>query len=111
MVGRSVGGCCANTGAAAAATASVTRLTQRICPDYTGVRQRTCNLLTAAGTMLRRGGRMDRRAWLTLIGGALAGASLDAQPGNARLAEAVADAERAFAAAMAKRDLAAFASH
>src|SRR3954468_9089725 len=58
-----------------------------------------------------RGGRMNRRAWLTVIGGALAGAGLGAQPGNSQLAEAAADAERAFAASMAKRDLEGFASH
>jgi ketosteroid isomerase-like protein len=54
---------------------------------------------------------MDRRAWLALIGGALAGARVDTQSGRVALAEAAADAERAFAASMAKRDLSAFASH
>jgi len=54
---------------------------------------------------------MDRRAWLTIVGGALAGVGAGTQAGTGQLAETVAAAERAFADAMAKRDLAAFSSH
>ena len=56
---------------------------------------------------------MNRRTWLAGAAAAvlapLARVHARAQP--ARLAETVADAERAFAASMAKRDLDAFASH
>jgi ketosteroid isomerase-like protein len=57
---------------------------------------------------------MNRRSWLSVLP-ALAVAAFGRRPASAQshmaLADAVADAERAFADAMARRDLAAFASH
>lgn len=58
---------------------------------------------------------MDRRSWLTALSTVLISAAWrirsQAQTRGRSLAETVADAERGFADAMAKRDLAAFAAH